>query len=132
MKTQTYRKEVNLPEIDEFIEKYPRYTKFSAGEGRFLYDLIMQPEVLVSAQVVAEFKLPSVLAVAEKCRLAIEENEGSVSLDSFTKQFIGAAVCVLMEANDYRKTGTKKSVPHPSFTIGEFYEQDKKPDTVPG
>ena len=98
-------------------------TKLVTGEGRFLFDLIMQPEVLIRAQVLADFNLPSVLGVAESCHLAIDENAGSTSLDSFTKQFIGAAICVLMEANEFRKTGTKKSVPHPSFTIGEFYER---------
>jgi hypothetical protein len=126
MKKQMYRKQVNLPEVDDFLDKYSRYTKFVSGEGRFLFDLIMQPEVLVAAQVLADFKLPSVLAVAEQCRLATEESRGSVSLVSFTKQFIGAAICVLLEANGYRKTGIKKSVPHPSFTVGEFYERDKE------
>ncbi len=121
MQTQTINETVQIPEVDDFIKKYPRYTKLVSGEGRFLFNLIMQPKVLNAARVVADFGLPSVLVVAEQCRAAVEEAAGPVSLDSFTKQFIGAAVCVLMEANGYMKTGTKKSVPHASFSTGEFY-----------
>ena len=121
MKTQTVRHAVKLPEVADFLEKYPRYTQLVQGDGRFLFDLIMQPDNLFLAQAASHYKLPSVLSVAECCRVAIEEHEDSIELDSFTKQFVGAAICVLMEANGYRKTGTKKSVPHPSFSTGEFY-----------
>jgi hypothetical protein len=121
MKTQTVRHAVKLPEVADFLDKYPRYTQLVQGGGRFLFDLIMQPDNLFLAQAASHYKLPSVLSVAECCRVAIEEHEDSIELDSFTKQFIGAAICVLMEANGYRKTGTKKSVPHPSFSTGEFY-----------
>ena len=117
------KKKVFLPETTDVLKKYSRYTSLATGEGRFLLDLIMQPDVVLKAQVLAEFGLPSVLAVAEPCKQAIEANAGSLELGSFTKQFIGAAICVLMEANGYKKTGTKKSVPHPSFSTGEFYER---------
>lgn len=118
MQTQTISYTIQLPNVDDLLAKYPRYTKLVNGEGKPLFDLIMQSEMFLKAQVLADFGLPSVLAAAEPCRLATEKKGG---LDSFTKQFIGAAICVLMEANGYQKTGTKKSVPHPSFSIGEFY-----------
>jgi len=121
MKTQTISYTINLPEIDDLLTRYPRYTKLVTGEGQFLFELIMQPEMFLRCSILADFGLPSVLAVAESCRVAVDEDAGAISMDSFTKQFIGAAVCVLMEANGYQKTGTKKSVPHPSFSIGEFY-----------
>ena len=121
VQTQTISYNIQLPDIDDLLARYPRYTKLVNGEGKFLFDLIMQSEIFLQARVLADFGLPSVLAVAELCRLATEENSGPVALDSFTKQFIGAAICVLMEANGYQKSGTKKSVPHPSFSIGEFY-----------
>ena len=123
MQSQTFSQTVRLPGVDDFLKKYPRYTKFATGEGRFLFDLIMQPEALIRAQVLADFNLPSVLSVAEDCRLAIDKNASALLLNSFTKQFIGAAICVLMEANDFQKTGIKKSVPHQSFSIGEFYKR---------
>ena len=122
MQSQTISYTIQLPDIHDLLAKYPRYTKLVNGEGRFLFELIMQSEVFLRAGVLADFGLPSVLAVAEPCRVAIEDKAGPVTLDSFTKQFIGAAICVLMVANGYQKTGTKKSVPHPSFSIGEFYK----------
>lgn len=121
MQAQTISYTIQLPNIDDFLAKYPRYTKLVNNEGKFLFDLIMQPEVFIQARVLADFGSPSVLAVAELCRQAVEEKAGSATLDSFTKQFIGATICTLMEANGYQKSGTKKSVPHPSFSIGEFY-----------
>jgi len=42
-----------------------------------------------------------------------------VQADSPEGQMAGEGI---MEANGYQKTGTKKSVPHPSFSIGEFYK----------
>jgi hypothetical protein len=122
MKNQTISYTINLPETDDLLARYPRYTKLVTGEGQFLFELIMQPEMFLQCSILADFGLPSVLGVAEACRVAIDEDAGAISMDSFTKQFIGAAVCVLMEANGYQKTGTKKSVPHPSFSIGEFYK----------
>jgi hypothetical protein len=121
MKSQEITYTIQLPDTDDFLAKYPRYTKLAKGDGKFLFKVIMQPEVFLQAQVLADFGSPSVLAVAELCRQAVEEKGGPVKLDSFTKQFIGAAICTLMEANGYQKSGTKKSVPHPSFSIGEFY-----------
>ena len=50
----------------------------------------------------------------------------NLKADSFTKQFIGSVICALMEANGYKKTGTKKSVPHELFSTGEFYKRKSK------
>jgi len=121
MKNQTISYTINLPETDDLLTRYPRYTKLVTGEGQFLFELIMQPEMFLRCSILADFSLPSVLGVAESCREAIEADAGSLTLNSFTKQFIGAAVCVLMEPTGYQQTCTKKSLPHPSFSIGEFY-----------
>lgn len=73
----------------------------------------------------ANYGYPSVLGVARKCQALIEKS-GEIESDSFTKQFIGSVICSLMEANGYKKTGTKKRVPHELFTSGEFYERNSK------
>jgi hypothetical protein len=85
------------------------------GTGEALFSRIMQPTVLQLAQSAAEFGLPSVLAIA------IELADGQDPLSPFERQFCGAVVCVLMEANGYQKTGKKRSVPHRLFTTGEVY-----------
>jgi hypothetical protein len=122
MEKQEFCQTVFLPSIEEFAEKYPRYSSFVRGDGRFLYDVIMRPIVLIRAQMAAYFGYPSVLAVAADCKQAIEK-EGGIVFDNFTKQFVGSAICALMEANGYKKTGVKKSVPHESFVTGEYYEK---------
>lgn len=48
------------------------------------------------------------------------------SLTTYTKQFIGAVVCCLMENNGYRKTGRKKSINHPDFIKGEIYSRENR------
>ena len=85
----------------------------------------MRPENVVKAQAAADFGYPSVLAVAEKCKSAVE-GQSKIHFNNFTKQFIGSAICALMEANGYEKTGIKKSVPHKLFTTGEFYKRNRK------
>jgi hypothetical protein len=120
MEKQEFNQTVFLPNLDEFTGKYPRYSGFATGEGRFLYELIMRPSVVIRAQAASYFGYPSVLAVAEDCRRVIEAQD-KVVLDNFTKQFIGSVICALMEANGFKKTGTKRSVPHESFKTGEYY-----------
>ena len=122
MKSQTHFEKVNLPEVDEFLSTYPRYTTLVAGEEKSLYDMIMGSEVFIRARVISDIGYPAVLAVAEDCKIAADTNE-SITLNGFTKQFVGSAICSLMEANGYRKTGNKKSVPHKAFSVGTCYER---------
>lgn len=120
MNTQEYRRTVVIPGIDNFLKAYPRFKEFVQGTGGELYAAIMQPAVFIRAEAAAEFGYPSVLAVAE-----ISQNfwrkHNIDPRDSFSKQCVGSAICLLMEVNGYRKSGTKKSVPHPAFTSGEVY-----------
>lgn len=114
---------VTLVDVNDFIKKYPRFSTFVNNEGNVLFDAIVTPGVFVDASVLANYGYPSVLSVAQQCQEIIEKTEG-LDANSFTKQFIGSVICSLMEANGYKKTGTKKSVPHKLFTTGEFYEQN--------
>lgn len=65
-------------------------------------------------------EMPAVAGIARSCYQQIQVQK-EVSFSNFTKQFMGALVCTLMEANGFRKTGRKKAIPHPMFTKGEFY-----------
>lgn len=118
-----FKKDVTVWDHSEFLEKYPRFKEFLSGDGGKLFDEIMKPDVFVSASVLADKGYPSVLAVAEQSKLIISE-QGAPGAISFCKQFIGSVICVLMEANGYKKTGKKKSVPHESFSTGECYVLD--------
>jgi hypothetical protein len=115
---------VTLLTIDNFLEKYPRFTSFAKGDGKVLFDAIMQENVFIDTSVIANHGYPSVLGVANQCEEIISKSE-KLEADSFTKQFIGSVVCALMEANGYKKTGNKKSVPHNLFSTGEFYVKNQ-------
>jgi hypothetical protein len=121
METQTFAFSVNLPTVEEFAERFPQYGDFAKHEGNFLFRNIITPESYNNARVATlVFKLPAVAAVAETCYQSVLDH-GAIEWRGFLKQFIGAVVCKLMEDNGFKKTGTKKSVPHHMFTKGELY-----------
>lgn len=115
-----FDKAVVLVGVGEFLVKYPRFSSIIKGDGKKLFNIIMRPQKFIEGSVLADHGYPSVLAVAEESRGVIKRS-ALLTADSFVKQFIGAAVCSLMEANGYKKTGKKKSVPHELFSVGEHY-----------
>ena len=119
---------VNIPDLDEFKQRFPQYGSFARGDGSILFNHIMTPHSFIRAMVASELGLPAVAGVAKSCIQIIKQNS-TLLLSGHVKQFIGAITCSLMEANGFRKTGTKRSIPHPGFTKGEFYilitEQDR-------
>ena len=121
MKSKKITIAVNLPSTEDFAKGYPQYGPFAKGIGCFIFETIMTPQNFLSAKVCSELGFPAVAGVAESCLKAVEK-QNVIELDGFLKQFIGAVVCTLMEANSYRKTGKKKAVPHHVFTKGEVYE----------
>ena len=125
MRTTEFCFSVKLPSVDDFAKRFPQYGNFARGEGRFLYEEIVTPEGYNNASVATlVFAFPAVAGVANLCYEAVLK-EGSVEWRGFVKQFIGAVVCKLMEENGFEKTGIKKSVRHPQFTKGEFYQLTK-------
>lgn len=113
---------VNLPTIEEFGERFPQYKGYAMNEGRFLYEIIISPESFIHARAITLIlELPALTAIAEACQKAVL-SRGSLDNWDFQKQFIGAVVCKLMEANGFEKKGQKKSVPIDHFTRGEVYQ----------
>lgn len=81
----------------------------------------MTPESFNNARVATlVFGLPAVAGIAEACWQAVQQ-QNDIEWRDFVKQYIGALVCTLMEANGFEKTGEKRAVPHPKFTKGEVY-----------
>ena len=111
---------VVVPTPVDLAKSYPQYGPFANGDGRFLFDLITSPAAHMKAQIATlDFELPAVAGVAKDVATACAEK--GRPLDPFTKQFVGAVVCVSMEHNGYEKTGQKRAIPHPGFSKGEFY-----------
>jgi hypothetical protein len=121
MESKTVTISANFPSTDDFAMRYPQYGPFAKGDGYFIFETIMTPINFLSAKVCTELGFPAVAGVAESCFKAVE-NQDTLEWGGYLKQFIGAVVCTLMEANTYEKTGKKKSVPHHAFTKGEVYK----------
>ncbi|MEJ2614308.1 MAG: hypothetical protein P8Z35_05085 [Ignavibacteriaceae bacterium] len=124
MKTKTYLKKINIPELKEFTTAYPQFAGVATGEANFLFNIVMKPETFIQAMILTEYGMPAVTSVAELCF-----NEAKKKKDfKFTgriKQFIGAMIALLMTYNGYSKTGKKKSIIHRAYTRGEFYKKIK-------
>jgi hypothetical protein len=112
---------VHLPTMEEFAERFPQRARYARNEGEFLFSVVMTPESFNNARVATlVFHLPAVAGVAETCWQAVQQ-QNAIEWRDFVKQYIGALVCALMEANGFEKTGEKRAVPHQKFTKGELY-----------
>ena len=121
MEKQPFRLIVEIPSIEEFAADYRHYGPFANGEGRFLFDLVMAAESFDAARAVTlALGLPAVAGVGNACRLACDQHP-ELEWRGFTKQYVGALVCKLMEANGFEKTGVKRAIPCRGFTKGEVY-----------
>jgi len=120
MKDQSFSLVVQIPELEDFEKRFPQYGPFARENGNFMFNLIMTPSSFLRCQIATELNLPAVAGIAEISFDATSQ-QSVVQFDGFLKQFIGALVCSLMEANGFAKTGKKKSVPHHAYSKGEFY-----------
>ena len=120
MKTKTYSRMINIPELKEFAVTYPQFAGIAKVDGKFLFDIVMKPETFIQAMVLTEYGMPAVTSVAEVCYNEAKKRRG-FKFTGRVKQFIGAMIASLMTANGYNKTGRKKSIIHRAYTRGEFY-----------
>ena len=120
MKTLSIDLVAQIPDLDDFEKRFPQYGPFARNNGNFIFNIVMSPLSFFRLKVATELNLPAVSGVANPCYNATSE-QNVIPFDGFLKQFIGALVCTIMEANGYEKSGRKKSVPHHAFTKGEFY-----------
>lgn len=120
MKDQSFSLNVRVPELADFETRFPQYAPFARGNGNFIFKIVMTPLSFLRCQLATELNLPAVAGVAETSFNAASQ-QNIIQFDGFLKQFVGALVCTLMEANGFTKSGKKKSVPHHAYTKGEFY-----------
>ena len=128
MQSQSFQLSVNLPSVEDFADRYKQYGQFARGDGQFLFTLLVSPTSFVKAQVATiDLSLPAVAGVAKISYEAVQVQTG-IEWSGFIKQFIGAVICCLMEANGFKKTGKKKAIPYHAFTKGELYILDETGD----
>lgn len=122
MKDQSFSLNVKIPELTDFETRFPQYGPFARENGNFMFDIVMTPLSFLRCQFATELNLPAVAGIAEISFNATSQ-QGTIQFDGFLKQFVGALVCTLMEANGFTKSGKKKAVPHHAYTKGEFYQK---------
>jgi hypothetical protein len=107
--------------MEAFAARYRPYSRFVQNEGRFLFDLLISPDSFNRAQVATvDLDLPAVAGVAKISYEAVQA-QAVVEWSDYVKQYIGALICTLLEANGFQKTGVKRAIPHHGFTKGEMY-----------
>ena len=121
MRSTKFCVEINFPTIGEFALSYPPYGPWARGAGQFLFELVMSEEIFLRARFATEMGLPAVAGIAAVCDAAARARGFELRDDKFSKQAIGAAVCVLLEANGFEKTSERRAIPHAAFTKGTIY-----------
>ena len=124
MKTKTYLRDINIPELKDFIIAYPQFASLATGEANFLFNIVMKPETFIQAMILTEYGMPAVTSVAGLCYNEAKKKK-NFKFTGRVKQFIGAMIALLMTYNGYSKTGKKKSIIHRAYTRGEFYQKIK-------
>lgn len=122
MNKQIYKLEVFIPSLEDFSNKYPQYRNFAQLTGKDIFLKIMTPNSFINGMVSTTIGLPAVTGIAEFISEDISRFQGTPNFN-YSKQYIGALMCSLMEANHYCKTGSKKSIQHRLFTRGEVYRK---------
>ena len=112
-----------IPSLYDFGARFLQYGPFARNEGNFIFETIMNPFSFFRAKFATEMNLPAVSGIAELCFHETEQ-QSTVPFNGFLKQYIGALVCSLMEANGYSKTGKMKAISHHAFTKSEFYQKN--------
>lgn len=120
MHNEDYFASVTLLDVEDVASSAPPYAAWvQTPRGRAVLDAMNNASAFIAAREMTAGGLPAVAGVAARVVKAAANTGGP--LVAFEKQAIGALMRVLMEANGFKKTGIKRSIPHPAFTKGEFY-----------
>ena len=115
VKVKTAHLPVNVPSLAEVGTRFPQYRAIVREDGRALYDLLTEPLNVVRVVLAANAGLAAVTGVAEIARApAAELSSGN--------RLVGALVACIVEANEFQKTGRKRSIPAQGYSRGEVYE----------
>jgi hypothetical protein len=124
MKAEKYIQTVQVPELIDFKDRFHRYAPYSQSVGSSLFAAVMTPEGFVAAEHATFLNRPAVAGVVRIVNHLLPPDGKD---RDYAKQYVGALVCCLMEANDYEKVQTKgkdkkAAVGIPGFTVGQVYQ----------
>lgn len=110
----------SISSLEDFVRQSPNYKNYAITEGRWIFDFLTPQTALDCLMAAAGEGLPAVAGIAES--VIRESIRGGKKLTKLDRQFIGAVVRFLMEANGFRKTGMRGLIPYAPFTKGQLYE----------
>jgi len=120
MKRLIVSNDINQPEVMDYENAYPRVL-CNTPKKQSLFEIITQPDNILSAITVAEETGSSPVAVYET-KIAEVINRGEMApLERHEKQFVGTVTAVVMEANGWCKTGKKQRFSKGLFKSAELY-----------
>lgn len=106
---------VNVPSLADVGARFPQYAAIVQADGRPLYDLLTKPVNIVRLLLSAADGAAAVSGIAEIARDAASELSSG-------NRLVGALACCIAEANGFKKTGRKRSIPADGYSRGEVYE----------
>ncbi len=121
-RTATQTITATVPDLNDLADGFPHYVRYAEADGKTIFATVCTPLAVELATSATRNKLPAVAGVIELCEREFKRKGMSWTWDNFSKQFLGGLVRVLMTESGYKTTGSKRSIPHPDFRRGEFYE----------
>jgi hypothetical protein len=107
--------------LQDFVMQSRNYKNYARTQGRWIFSFLTSQAALDSLEAATAKNLPAVAGIAES---VIQESiRRGRELTDVDRQFIGAVVRFLMEANGYRKTGRHGFITYKPFTKGQLYQQ---------
>jgi len=122
MKTIPINNEIIQPEIEDYGTEYPKMP-CNTDKKQAIFDIITNPTNIQRALIIAEeIGCSPIVLYENKLKSAIDAGE-LTPLTWHEKQFVGAVVRVVMEFNDWERTGRKQRFTNKIFSSAERYKK---------
>ncbi len=113
--------EAMVPELDDLRALFPHYVAYAEGEGKPIFEALSTPLAFELAKGATLTGLPAAAGVIDLCERGLTRRNRHWHWTSFSKQYLGGVVRVLMKVNGFNPTRRKRSIRHSHFTRGEVY-----------
>lgn len=99
------------------------YHAYAQGPGKPVFDAFRDLNAVYPAlRSVTLAGLPAAFAMIELAERELRSADHSACWDDRLKKFLGFCTARAMARYGHRALGTKRAIPHPSFSRGEVYE----------
>ncbi len=123
MQTTIVEHEIIHPEIEDYSTEYPKMP-CNTDKKQAIFDIITNPINIQCALIIAEeIGCSPIVLYENKFQSAIDAGK-LTPLTWHEKQFVGAVVSVVMELNDWERTGKKQRFTNKIFSSAERYRKN--------